>query len=143
MSMYKYLLFFLFLSTALSAQKSMKATRSQVIPWGKPVANIFVDAENNKWVAHTDGLSKVLGVHLAAQVGLEADEQSIAEFKGGNAHLTWKKSQLLNLTGDIFDEDNRISCAHFDELSKELWLGTTESGLFHFKMDPDLVLIKQ
>jgi outer membrane protein OmpA-like peptidoglycan-associated protein len=142
MSMYKYLLFFLLLSTTLSAQQSMKATRSQVIPWGKPVANIFVDAENNKWVAHTDGLSKVLGVHLAAQVGIETDEQSAAEFKGGNAHITWKKSTLLNLTGDIFDGDNRISCAHYDENAKELWLGTTESGLFHFDMSAGLALIK-
>ncbi|MCG8330376.1 MAG: OmpA family protein [Chitinophagales bacterium] len=144
MSVFKYLLFLLTISTQLVAQQNMKVIRSQVVPWSSPVTNIFVDpANNNKWVAHKRELSKVYALSLAAQVNMEPGEQSLAFYKGGNKHLTWQESDLRNAVGDIFDEDNYVSAGYYHEERDELWLGTTQTGIFKFKTKPSLQLIEQ
>jgi outer membrane protein OmpA-like peptidoglycan-associated protein/sugar lactone lactonase YvrE len=139
------LLAFFGISQLVDAQGNMKVTRSQIIPWSSPVTNIAVDAENIKWVGHNGQLVKVYGLALSANDGLKEGEKSLALYKGGDADIRWNSTSLRNITGDIFDASNYITCGTFDPGKKEMWLGTSQTGVFRVKVNDDgsLKLIEQ
>jgi outer membrane protein OmpA-like peptidoglycan-associated protein len=133
-----FIIFLLLAGAPLIAQQQMKATRSQVIPWGSPVSNIYIDFDNNRWVAHKKGLSKVFGLNLAAEVNVDAGQTSLASLKGGNANIVWNDNALKALIGDV-----TLKSGIYDELREEIWLGTEASGLFCIKTKPTLQLVEE
>ena len=118
----------------LSAQTdALEVIRSTALPWGSPVQNIFVDADNTKWVANTRTVKKVLGPRTAVPIALDPGQQALFQYPGGNADIRWTAEALKAAVGDIIDEDNYITAAFYDEINGDIWLGTTLTGAFQLK----------
>ncbi|MCB9049247.1 MAG: hypothetical protein H6556_07425 [Lewinellaceae bacterium] len=132
------------ISTMLAAQEDpMEVYRGNAIKYSAIVFNFHVDESNNKWVGTADGLFQVHDPTLASRVDLAEGEESLLRLPGGNADIRWKTESLTAITGDIFDRENFITSGHYDPSKKELWIGTSQFGLYQFKVEPELKLIEQ
>jgi len=128
---------FILLMFSLSAQKKMRVERGDAVDKSKPVWNVFVDKDNQKWVGNSEGLYKLLSVNRAVKEPLRPDEWALIRYRSGNANLRVSKSALKKFIPNIDD----INTAHLDEKKQHLWVGTTETGLYQFSLSP-LSLIK-
>ncbi len=127
----------LLLTFHLSAQDKMRVERGNAVDKSKPIWNVFVDQDNQKWVGNSEGLFKVLSINNAVKEPLRADEWALLQYRSGNADLRVSKSGLKKSIPDLSD----INTAHLDERKQHLWIGTTETGLYQFSTAP-LQLIK-
>ncbi|MCC6461051.1 MAG: OmpA family protein [Saprospiraceae bacterium] len=135
-----FLLFLTLFTLSLRAQApDRKVTRCASVSRSAAVQNIFVDAENRKWVASGTGVFQVMGTDLSNPIGLNPGEQSAFGFRGGNADVRWTP-EILEMTLGLKPE---ISSAWYDERNDWLWIGTTESGLFQLKTKPALKLVEK
>ena len=128
--MNKFFLFLLLFSVStMTAQQSFKVRRCAAIDRRAPVKNIFVDENNNKWVGDEKGLFLAQSPEHAGIVDVESHLWSLLSVPDGNYELEIPKEDLSAKMGDSFNE---ISTAFFDKKLNELWIGTTESGVFRF-----------
>ena len=123
----------------LSAQEAMEVQRCADIDRSVPISNIFVDGTNNKWVADAQGLFLAQSPEFAKTVDIPSSKWSLLSAPDGNMELSLDKEALQNIMGSHFDQ---ITSAHVNPTKKELWIGTSQGGLFHFKVNPGLQLIK-
>ena len=123
----------------VSAQESMQVQRCADIDRRVPINNIFIDENNNKWVADNEGLFLVQSPEFAKTVDIATSKWSLLSAPDGNMELDIDKESLQRLMGNSFAN---ISTAHIAPSKTELWIGTTGGGLFHFKVNPGLELIK-
>ncbi len=131
-------------SFTLAAQEDpMEVYRGNAVDYRTSVRNIHIDDANNKWVGAAQGLFQLHNPTLATKIELPPGEESLLRLPDGNQDIRWKTEELIAITGDIFDSDNYISSGHFDKARKELWLGTTQFGLYRFRVEPKLELIEQ
>ncbi len=128
---------FLLLTFHLFAQDKMRVERGDAVDKSKPVWNVFVDQDNQKWVGNSEGLFKVLSINNAVKEPLRADEWALLQYRSGNADLRVSKSALKKFIPDLSD----VNTAHLDKNKQHLWIGTTETGLYQFSLSP-LQLIK-
>ncbi|HKK79460.1 MAG TPA: SprB repeat-containing protein, partial [Phaeodactylibacter sp.] len=127
------LAFFLSAIQLFAQTEELEVIRSTALPWGSPVQNIFVDADNTKWVANTRTVKKVLGPRTAVPIAIDPGQQALFQYPGGNADIRWTTEGLKAAIGDIIDEDNFITAAFYDEINGDIWLGTTLTGAFQLK----------
>ncbi|TXB61487.1 OmpA family protein [Phaeodactylibacter luteus] len=120
-------------SLNLAGQSDLEVIRSTVLPWGSPVRNIFVDADNTKWATNGEGSRKVVSPTFGQPVGLGINEQGLFQFRGGNADVRWSKEELTAAIGNILDADNFITAAFYDEVGQDIWLGTSLTGAYRLK----------
>jgi len=71
----------------LSAQDKMRVERGNAVDKSKPIWNVFIDDDNQKWVGNSDGLFKVLSINNAVKEPLRADEWALLQYRSGNADL--------------------------------------------------------
>lgn len=109
--------------------------RCKALPQNSPIHNVWVDEENYKWVANTQGLYKVLALDLVQRVSFPAGKTSLLDIRGGNAKIEWNTSEMQSIIGN-----SKITCASYDERSKSLWIGTSEAGALQLSVDPLRVL---
>ncbi|MCB9082158.1 MAG: OmpA family protein [Lewinellaceae bacterium] len=128
---------------SLTAQKNLRVVRNSGVDWSSPVANIFVGDNNEIWVANRKGVYRVLGNSAATPMPLAGGEVSLLSYPGGNANITWSMDDLKKAIGDVLRDGNIISTAFYDTKRKDLWLGTTKTGLFQLKLEPTLKLVRQ
>ena len=128
---------FLLLTLHLAAQEKMRVERGDAVDKSKPIWNVFVDQDNQKWVGNSEGLFKVLSINNAVKEPLRADEWALLQYRSGNADLRVSKTALKKFIPDLTD----INTAHLDQSKQHLWIGTTETGLYQFSLTP-LQLIK-
>lgn len=123
----------------LSAQEAMEVQRCADIDRRVPINNIFIDGSNNKWVADNQGLFLAQSPEFAKTVDIDSDKWSLLSAPDGNMELNLDKEKLQKLMGDNF---SNISTAHIAPTKNELWIGTTSGGLYQFKVNPGLELLK-
>lgn len=144
--MRKFILFFSILfATFLGAQddEPMQVIRCDAVNRQAPIYNIHVDADNVKWVANRDGLFKVYDLSYAEPVKLSTLDQSLLSIPGGNANIRWSKDELNDILNNELSESNTLTSAAYNAEKDELWLGTTETGVYKLKTEPSLRLIEQ
>ena len=129
---------FFALTGQLFAQEAMEVQRCADIDRYSPIRNIYMDEKNNKWVADEQGLFLAQSPEFASTVDIPPNEWSLLSAPDGNFELNLPKNQLTEIMGDAF---NRISAAHLDKTRDELLIGTNNSGLFRFKIKPNLQLL--
>ncbi len=137
----------------LSAQESeeeyvpMRVLKCSAVEEGNPIINIFVDESNVKWIA-TD--TKLYKVH-------SADNSSLEEVSNDEWHLLMQNEGNFPLELNYFDLEkfpstraNRleeaediITTTFYDKKKKNLWIGTAKNGLFKYKTNPEVKLLKQ
>jgi outer membrane protein OmpA-like peptidoglycan-associated protein len=139
--------FLLFLFVKIQAQEPMEVLRTAAVDRYSPVYNVFIDADNNKWVGNRKGLFQVHSAETSSPIALKPDEWSLLQTRDGNADLRFPLADLLLKMGEegkgIQSKQDRITTAIFDEKRKEMWVGTKNSGLFQFKTEPALSLVKR
>lgn len=133
------LIIFLFTQNLFSQDPDRKVTRCASVSRSAAVRNVYVDAENNKWVASGNGVFQVMGTDLSNSLNLPPGEKSVFAFRGGNADVRWTP-EALQMT---LNEALEVSAAWYDERNDWLWLGTTESGLYQLKTKPALKLVSK
>jgi len=115
----------------------MRVERGDAVDKSKPIWNVFVDQDNQKWVGNSEGLFKVLSINNAVKEPLRADEWALLQYRSGNADLRVSKTALKKFIPDLSD----VNTAHLEQNKQHLWIGTTETGLYQFSLSP-LQLIK-
>lgn len=136
-------LFFAFSILSAFAQSKLRVTRSTVVDWNLPVNNLFVDADNNKWVANEKGVSQVLAYNLSKELPAIQGEISLLAFPGGNANLSFSESSLNAILSGLGIGTADITAAHLLASANELWLGTAADGLLQLSLSGSMRLVKQ
>lgn len=137
---------FLLLASPLFSQK-MEVIRTKAVDRSTPVTNVFVDAENQKWVGNLNGLFQVFSPEQGSAIDLQKEQWSLLQTHDGNYDLRLPLEDLITQMGDkgqaIKSKSDRITTATYNVAKDELWVGTRESGLFEFKTKPALRLVKR
>lgn len=118
----------------------MSVQRCADIDRSSPITNIYVDDIGNKWVGDFKGVYLAQSPDYAKAVKTPANEWALLSVPDGNAELNLAKADLQSALGDAFSQ---INTAVFDAKKKELWIGTTESGVFRLKTEPNVQLIEE
>ena len=141
----KYLLslFFALSLFTITGQTALRVNRSNAIDWSLPVNNLFVDEDNNKWVANDKGVFQVLAYNLSEALALPPGTQSLLALPGGNAQINWSADAMANLLAGLDLTLADVTAAHYQATSKMLWLGTEGSGLVQIGLSDKPVLIRQ
>jgi len=111
--------------------------RCKAIDQNSPIHNIWVDDDNIKWVANSQGLYKVLALDLAQKVSIASGKTSLLDIRGGNAKIEWNTADMQSIVGN-----STITCASYDAKSKTVWIGTKDIGAFQLTLDPLRVVQK-
>ena len=134
------------LALPLFSQK-MEVIRTKAVDRETPVTNVFVDADNQKWVGNLKGLHQIFSPEQGSLVDIKPTEWSLLQTHDGNYDLRLPLEALISQMGDkgqaIKSKDDRITTATYSEIKDELWIGTLKSGLFEFKTKPALRLVKR
>ncbi len=124
----------------------MEVVRTKSVDRYTPVTNIHFEGEN-KWVGNRKGVFQVHSPEQATNLNIAATEWSLLQTPSGNRDLRFPLEDLLNQMGEggqaIRSKQDRISAAIFEEKGSQLWVGTRKSGLFQFRTQPTLQLIKR
>ncbi len=121
----------LLLQLPLNLPGQVLVDRCKLLDQSSPINNIWVDEDNIKWVANTQGLNKVFSLDLVEKVPIPAGTTSLLTIRGGNAKLEWSTSEMQQLVGNVI-----FTCASYDPKTKTVWLGTKESGAFQITVSP-------
>ena len=116
------------------AQETMRVERCSAINPDVPVNNVYVDDAGEKWVSNTEGLFQVHASDLATPIVLAPDEISVLQLPGGNADIRIPKDGIKAALGGVLDGTNKISAAYYNEVQDHLWIGTTETGVYLFRV---------
>ncbi|HEY3384931.1 MAG TPA: hypothetical protein VGK46_00385, partial [Saprospiraceae bacterium] len=131
-----FILILLQLPFRLSGQEMILIVeRCKMLDQTSPIHNVWVDDENVKWVANSQGLHKVLAIDLVQKVSTPGGKTNLLTIRGGNANIEWNTSEMQSLLGTAV-----ISSASYDPKTKSLWIGTQEQGAFQVSVSPLRVL---
>lgn len=126
------LLYILPLSLPLAGQELEPfVERCKVLSQSSPINNIWVDEDNIKWVANSEGLHKVLGINMVQKVSIPSGSTNLLTIRGGNANIEWNTAEMNTLLGNV-----TISSASYDPKTKSLWIGTQDEGAFQVSISP-------
>jgi outer membrane protein OmpA-like peptidoglycan-associated protein len=136
----------LFVAFKATAQEKMEVTRCAAVDRSAPVWNVYVDANNVKWVSNRLGLFQVLSSDQSVQVKLKPGDWSLLTIPDGNFDLRLQEdelySQMDGLGPQIRSGEVEITAGIYDERKQELWLGTNGEGVFHLKTAPQVRLVQ-
>ena len=140
-------IFLLSLLTFPLFSQKMEVIRTKAVDRETPVTNVFVDADNQKWVGNLKGLHQIFSPEQGTAVDVKPTEWSLLQTHDGNYDLRLPYETLLSQMGDkgqaIRSKNDRITSATYNVAKDELWIGTRKSGLFEFKTKPSLSLVKR
>ncbi len=128
------------IGTAVFGQTPMAVQRCADIDRNAPIQNIFIDGNNNKWVADQQGLFLAQSPDHAQIIDDKPGQWSLLSASGGNQEVYFAKATLEEQLGT---STTNISAAIADKRKKELWIGTRSDGLFQFSTDGSLRLLKK
>lgn len=117
----------------------MVVNRGAGIDRDAPILNIHIDEDGNKWIADTEGIQFAQTPDIASIVDVDPNKWSLLSVPDGNKELSFSKKDLEQVMGTDFSD---ISTAHLDEARQELWIGTSEGGVYQFKVQSGLQLVK-
>lgn len=112
-------------------EKTVNVERCKALDQTSPIHNIWVDSENIKWVANSQGLHKVFGLDLVEKVSTPSGMTSLLNIRGGNAQIEWNTNAMQQLLNNV-----TISCAFYNQKTKTVWLGTASSGAYEVALSP-------
>lgn len=129
------------------SQEKMEVIRCEAVDRSSPVTNIFIDDTEQIWVGNRKGLNRVFAPDNGELVNKPASEWSLLQTHDGNADIRLPLQELIGQMGAdgeaIASKEDRITAAIYDVSKGDLWVGTAQSGLFQFEIEPGLRLVKQ
>ena len=124
-------------------EEAMRVERASAINPDAPVYNIYVDKEGEKWVSNSEGLWQVHAADLATEVIVGSAEETLLQYPNGNRDIRWLKGAINDELGGILTGSNIITAGYYNEIQDHLWIGTSESGVFLFRTQPKLKVIRE
>jgi outer membrane protein OmpA-like peptidoglycan-associated protein len=141
------IIFLLLFQFATLAQGKLEVVRTKAMDRYAPVTNVFVTEDGNTWAGNQYGLFQILSPDQSQQVPLLPSEWSLLQTPSGNYDLRLPLENLLSSLGEagaaIRDNRESITAATFDAKKQELWIGTSQYGLFQLKTSPALRLVQR
>ena len=131
------------LSSLALAQEPMRVVRCDAVAMRSAISNIYVTPENETYVTNEQGVFRVFDLNLAEPLAIPDGQESLLQYPGGNALITWDEGELNRTIGGVLSEDNPVTATFYDADKDELWVGTAASGLFICKTKPRLRLVEQ
>ncbi len=125
------------LTTQVAAQDEWQVRRCLAVEFRRPVVNVGSDESGNKWASDGKNVYQIQAVDLATPLKLNAGEQSVLNFRGGNYDFRFQQSALDAILGNNYGE---ISAAFYDKVKQDLWIGTTQAGVFQINARSGLKL---
>ena len=122
----------------------MRVVRCTALDKNAAIRNIYTDENNVKWVASSTGIFKIFSADNASKEAVPPNSWSLLRFKGGNEILNLAKDKMSRfLQGDLEERNelDRVTSSFFDKKKKQLWVGTSHSGLFQFSVRSDVQLM--
>ena len=130
-------------SSLALAQEPMRVVRCDAVAMRSAISNIYVTPENETYVTNEQGVFRVFDLNLAEPLDIPAGQESLLQYPGGNALITWDEGELNRTVGGVLSEDNPVTATYYDAERDQLWIGTAASGLFICKTKPRLQLVEQ
>ena len=125
----------------------MRVLKCSAIDQNVSVNNIFVDDSNVKWVATDNNLYQVHSADNSSKEEMENDEWHLLLQKEGNHKLSLNYFDLEKFpstrTTKFEEAEDEITTTFFDAKKKNLWIGTAKNGLYKYKVNPEVKLLKQ
>jgi outer membrane protein OmpA-like peptidoglycan-associated protein len=131
------------LSSLALAQEPMRVVRCDAVAMRSAISNIYVTPENETYVTNEQGVFRVFDLNLAEPLAIPDGQESLLQYPGGNALITWDEGELNRTIGGVLSEGNPVTATFYDADQDELWVGTAASGLFICKTKPRLRLVEQ
>jgi outer membrane protein OmpA-like peptidoglycan-associated protein len=119
----------------------MKVARCLAVETNRPIRNVHVDENNQKFIGDGVQVWALKAIDLAELLKLEAGERSLLAYAGGNADIRWKADDLNKISKLKLDAEEAITCGYYEAKRDVLWLGTAEHGLFELKTKPQLQIV--
>lgn len=120
----------------------MRIIHCTAIDQGSEVVNIFVDDNNNKWVATTDALYQIYSADNAGKEDGSFGDWTLLRKKDGNAPLVFEQNEALKKM-NIEKGKNEINTTFYDKKRKQLWVGTTNSGAYCYKVGREEIRLQK
>ena len=137
---------FLFLSlffsinfiTAQEDAEAMRVLHCTALDKDVPVQNIYVDANNIKWVANSDGLYEIYSADNAGKRDVDGQWSLLRQREGNfpfqvNADNSELKKMKAVQTFNTDNEKTKVNATFYDKKNRQLWVGTTNKGLYCYK----------
>jgi len=131
------------ISSLALAQEPMRVVRCDAVAMRSAISNIHVSAENETYVTNEQGVFRVFDLNLAEPLPIPDGQESLLQYPGGNALISWDEGALNRTIGGVLSEDNPVTTTYYDAGKDELWVGTAASGLFICKTKPQLRLVEK
>ena len=150
--MFKNIFFFLLMlgfrfSYAQEGNEPMRVIHCTAIPQDVAVQNIFVDENNVKWVANSEGVYRINSADNATPKMINSSDWSLIRQYGGNADISVPKYELEKLSAaQSFEKgkkDGKVTTTYYDAKRKHLWVGTDKSGVYKYKIGKEVRLLKR
>jgi len=130
-------------SSLALAQEPMRVVRCDAVAMRSAISNIHVTADNETYVTNEQGVFRVFDLNLAEPLNIPGGQESLLQYPGGNALISWDEGALNQAVGGILSEDNPVTATYYNADQDVLWVGTAASGLFRLKTKPQLRLENQ
>ncbi len=129
---------FLF-STLSSGQENtpMRVIKGTAIPASIGINNIYIDADNKKYVAGDGQIYQLFSADNATPLNTPTDQWHLLLQSGGNALRNFPIKSIQTMLGDTTSEAVTVNASFFDPENKTLWIGTSEKGLFELLISDD------
>ena len=134
-----FLVFAFFTSSILAQEAEIEVIRTKAVDRSVPVRNVYVDVDDQRWVATTEGIYQVYTTEQGVKQDAVGGKVNILSFPDGNRNLMLSESELNAAVG----ENTIITTMHFDSKKKHLWVGTSTKGVFLLNVDPSVQKISQ
>ena len=131
------------LSSLALAQEPMRVVRCDAVAMRSTISNIYVTPENETYITNEEGIFRVFDLNLAEPLAVPDGQESLLQYPGGNALITWDEGELNRTIGGVLSQGNPVTATYYDADQDELWVGTAASGLFICKTKPRLRLVEQ
>ena len=125
----------------------MRVLKCSAVENNDAITNIFVDDSNVKWVATATKLYQVHSADNSSAIDIENDEWNLLMQKEGNHSLSLNYFELEKFpntrASKMEPAEDVITTTFYDKKKKNLWIGTAKNGLYKYKVNPEVKLIKQ
>jgi outer membrane protein OmpA-like peptidoglycan-associated protein len=126
-------LVFLFAYNMAAQKAGLEVTRCSAVDRVLTLKNVAIDASGRRWAANSSGVFQVKAADLSTPLKIQAGENNVLAFPGGNADFAWSEAAFRNGVKELCS----ITAAWYDTKNQQLYLGTDEAGLIRFNTQPE------
>lgn len=120
----------------------MRVIHCSAVDQSTAIRNIYIDANNSKYVAADEDLYQIYSADNATILTLAEENWSLLMQTDGNAVFNTLTEQVKSILLPEADSTatlgpDVVSAAHYDAIKEQLWLGTPGNGLYQVQVEAE------